>query len=316
MTEPLIVILLTSAVVTGTPLLFAALGEILTERVGVLNLGVEGMMLVGAVSGYIATVQTHDHWVGVAAAMIAGGLMAGIHAFLSITLRANQVVSGLALSIFGSGLSSYLGTPYVGRPVPDVFKPAPVPGLSRIPYIGHILFNHDIMVYISFLLVVVLWILIFYTRWGLNMRAVGENPAAADSMGIPVYLTRYVYVIIGGMLAGVGGAYFSLAYAPSWIENMTAGRGWIAVALVIFAVWHPGKAMIGAYIFGGVDALGFRIQALGEKASFLQHVSPFFLQMLPYILTIIVLILITSETKKRRVGTPASLGLAYDREER
>ena len=316
MTEPLIVILLTAAVITGTPLLFAALGEILTERVGVLNLGVEGMMLVGAVSGYIVTVQTHNHWLGIIAAMAAGGMMAAIHAFLSVTLRANQVVSGLALTIFGSGLSGYLGTPYVGQPVPDVFKPLPIPGLSQIPYVGQILFKHNALVYLSFLMVVVLWVWVFRTLWGLNMRAVGENPAAADSMGIPVYLTRYIYVIIGGMLAGIGGAYLSLAYAPSWIENMTAGQGWIAVALVIFAVWHPGKALIGAYIFGGVDALGFRIQALGAKASFLQNISPFFLQMLPYILTIIVLILITSETKKRRVGTPAALGIPYDREER
>ncbi|MHB9094988.1 MAG: ABC transporter permease [Eubacteriales bacterium] len=316
MKEPFIVILLTTAVTAGTPLLFAALGEILTERVGILNLGVEGMMLIGAVTGFIATVQSQNHWVGIIAAMLAGGLMAAIHAFLSITLRANQVVSGLALTIFGTGLSGFLGKAFVGQPVPDVFKPVAIPLLSRIPAIGKILFQHDALVYLSFVLVAAVWILIYGTRWGLNLRAVGENPAAADSMGIPVYLTRYIWVIIGGMLAGIGGAYLSLAYAPSWIESMTAGRGWIAVALVIFAVWHPGKALIGAYIFGGVDSLGFHIQALGEKALFLKNVSPFFLQMLPYILTIIVLILITSETKKRRVGTPASLGLPYDREER
>lgn len=316
MNEPLVVILLATAITSGTPLLYAALGEILSERVGILNLGVEGMMLVGAVSGYIVTVHTHNHWMGILAAMAAGGLMAAIHAFLAVTLRANQVVSGLALTIFGTGLSSFLGKPYIGQPVPDVFKPVVIPGLSKIPFLGPILFRHDALVYLSFLLVAVLWVLIFHTRWGLNMRAVGENPAAADSMGIPVYLTRYIYVIIGGMLAGIGGAYLSLAYAPSWIENMTVGRGWIAVALVIFAVWHPGKALIGAYIFGGVDSLGFRIQALGEQAPFLKTISPFFLQMLPYVMTIIVLIFITSETKKRRVGTPAALGLPYNREER
>ncbi|KNZ68528.1 inner-membrane translocator [Thermincola ferriacetica] len=316
MNEPLVVILLATAITSGTPLLYAALGEILSERVGILNLGVEGMMLVGAVSGYIVTVHTHNHWMGILAAMAAGGLMAAIHAFLAVTLRANQVVSGLALTIFGTGLSSFLGKPYIGQPVPDVFKPVVIPGLSKIPFLGPILFRHDALVYLSFLLVAVLWVLIFHTRWGLNMRAVGENPAAADSMGIPVYLTRYIYVIIGGMLAGIGGAYLSLAYAPSWIENMTVGRGWIAVALVIFAVWHPGKALVGAYIFGGVDSLGFRIQALGEQASFLKTISPFFLQMLPYVMTIIVLIFITSETKRRRVGTPAALGLPYNREER
>lgn len=316
MKDPLLVLLLATAVTAGTPLLFAALGEILTERVGILNLGVEGMMLVGAVVGYIATVQTHNHWVGILAAMAAGGVMALIHAFLSITMRASQVVSGLALTIFGTGVSSFLGKPYIGQPVPDVFKPVLVPGLSKIPYIGKILFQHDALVYLSFVMVVILWVLIYRTRWGLNLRSVGENPAAADSMGIPVYLTRYIYVILGGMLAGIGGAYLSLAYAPSWIENMTAGRGWIAVALVIFALWHPGKALVGAYIFGGVDSLGFRIQALSEKVAFLKNISPFFLQMLPYILTILVLIVVTSETKKRRVGAPASLGVPYDREER
>ncbi|HWI54971.1 MAG TPA: ABC transporter permease [Desulfobacteria bacterium] len=316
MNDPLLVILLSTAVTAGTPLLYAALGEILTERAGVLNLGVEGMMLVGAVIGYVATFQSHNHWIGLLAAMVAGGLMALIHAVLSITFRANQVVSGLALTIFGTGLSSYIGKSYVGQPVPDVFKPIAIPVVSEIPYIGKIFFSHDALVYLSFIIVASAWVFIFYTRWGLNLRAVGENPAAADSMGIPVYLTRYIFVTIGGMLAGAGGAYLSLAYAPSWIENMTAGRGWIAVALVIFAVWHPGKALVGSYIFGGVDSLGFRIQALGDKASFLKGISPFFLQMFPYILTIIVLILITSETKKRRVGTPASLGIPYDREER
>lgn len=316
MTDSLFVILLTTAVTAGTPLLFAALGEIVTERAGILNLGVEGMMLVGAVAGFVATMQTHNHWVGIVAAMIAGGLVATIHAFLSITLRANQVVSGLALTIFGTGLSGFLGKGYVGQPVVEVFKPISIPVLSKIPVLGKIFFQHDALVYLSYVFVILVWVLVFYTKWGLSLRAVGENPAAADSMGIPVYFSRYVCVIFGGMLAGLGGAYLSLAYAPSWIENMTAGRGWIAVALVIFAVWHPGKALIGAYIFGGVDSLGFHIQALGDKALFLKNISPFFLQMLPYILTITVLILITSETKKRRVGTPASLGIPYDREER
>ncbi len=318
MKDPLIVILLSSAVISGTPLLFAALGEILSERVGVLNLGVEGMMLVGAVTGFIVTLQTHNHWLGIAAAMIAGGSMAAIHAFLSITLRANQVVSGLALTIFGTGLSGYLGQPYVGQPIPstEVFRKVSLPLLSKIPWLGKALFQQDALVYLSFILVAALWILIFHTRWGLHMRSVGENPAAADSMGIHVYLTRYIYVILGGMLAGIGGAYLSLAVVPAWSENMTAGRGWIAVALVIFAVWHPGKALIGAYIFGGVDSLGFRIQALGDKAVYFKNIPNQFLQMLPYILTIIVLIFVTSETKKRRVGTPASLGVPYDREER
>lgn len=308
--NPLFTAILSTAVIAGTPLLYAALGEILTERAGVLNLGVEGMMLVGAVSGFIVTILTNNHWWGVLAAMLAAGALAAVHAFLSVTLRANQVVSGLALTIFGTGLSGYLGKDFVGNPVPQSFKAVPVPYLSDIPLLGKILFTHDLLIYLSFILVGVLWFFLYYTKGGLNLRAVGENPGAADVVGIKVYRTRYFYVILGGMLAGVGGAYLSLAYAPTWLENMTAGRGWIAVALVIFATWDPFKALLGAYIFGGVDALSYRFQALGFTF------SPYLLKMLPYVLTILVLIIVTRETGRRRFRAPGTLGQSYDREER
>ncbi|MDD2499024.1 MAG: ABC transporter permease, partial [Desulfitobacteriaceae bacterium] len=269
-----------------------------------------GMMLVGAVTGFMINAYVQNPWIGVLAAMIAGGATALIHAFLTITLRANQVVSGLALTMFGTGLSGFMGKSLIGIPAPTTFKPFDFPVLSKIPYIGEIFFQHDALVYLSYLIVIVLAVVLYKTRWGLNLKAVGENPAAADAVGINVSLIRYVAVIFGGMLAGLGGAYLSLAYAPSWLENMTAGRGWIAVALVIFATWNPIKCLLGAYIFGGVDALGFRIQTRGID------ISPFFLQMLPYICTIIVLILITRETKSHRVSPPGALGLPYDREER
>ncbi len=310
MENSMFISIMSAAVIAGTPLLYAALGEILAERAGVLNLGVEGMMLAGAVCGFMVTVQSGNHWLGLLSAVAAGGLMALIHAFLSVTLKANQVVSGLALTIFGTGLSGYLGKSYVGIPSPDIFEKLQVPILSKIPVLGKVLFNNDALVYISLILVIVVWFFLYYTNAGLKLRSVGENPAAADSAGVNVFLVRYLYVIIGGMLAGAGGAYLSLAYAPAWLEQMTAGRGWIAVALVIFAVWDPFKALIGAYIFGGIDALGFRLQAMGVM------IPSFFLKMLPYLFTIFVLIIASREVYKKRVGAPSALTLPYDREER
>ncbi|MDI6825243.1 MAG: ABC transporter permease [Bacillota bacterium] len=295
-----------AAVTAGTPILFAALGEILAERAGVLNLGVEGMMLVGAVSGFLVTVRTGSPWLGLLGALVAGGLMALIHAVLCVGLRANQVVSGLALTLFGTGLSGYLGKPVIGVPAPSTFRAVEVPVLGDIPFLGPVVFGHDYLVYISYLLVPALWFFLYRTRPGLHMRAVGENPAAADAMGINVGWTRYIYTVAGGVLAGAGGVYLSLAYAPTWLENMTAGRGWIAVALVIFAGWNPLVALAGSYLFGGVDALGLRIQAVGTV------VPSFFLSMLPYIFTI--LVLLVSTRGGRRLGAPGALGLAYDRE--
>ncbi|MFZ5633407.1 MAG: ABC transporter permease [Bacillota bacterium] len=305
-----LVLILATAVTAGTPILYAALGELLAERAGVINLGVEGMMLIGAVCGFIAALSFQSPWAGVVAAMLAGGLVAAIHAFLTVTMRSDQVVSGLALTIFGAGLSGFLGKGYVGTPLPAPFAARPLAVLGDIPVIGPIFFNHDPLVYITYLMVPAIWMFIYKTKPGLHLRAVGENPSAADSLGVNVFLSRYVYVIAGGMLAGVGGAYLSLAYAPSWLENMTAGRGWIAVALVIFAIWNPVRALVGAYIFGGIDALGFRLQVLGVM------VPSFFLKMLPYIFTVLVLIIVIGRNRAARAGTPKALGLSFDREER
>ncbi|KYH31931.1 ABC transporter permease [Neomoorella mulderi] len=302
---------LAAAITAGTPILYAALGEILAERAGVLNLGVEGMMLVGAVTGFMVAVRTGNPWLGFLVALLAAGLMAAIFAFLTITLRANQVVTGLALTMFGTGLSGFLGKPYVGIPLPLSFKPVAIPFLADIPLIGPVLFRHDPLVYLTYVLVPLLWYYFYRTRPGLNLRAVGENPAAADALGVNVFALRYIYVIIGGMLAGAGGAFLSLAYAPSWLENMTAGRGWIAVALVIFAVWDPVKALLGSYLFGGVDALTYTLQAATKIA-----VPSFFLKMLPYILTLVVLIIATRQTLVKHIGAPGALSIPYDREER
>jgi len=305
-----IISVLAAAVASATAILYACLGEILCERAGVLNLGVEGMMLMGAMGGFAVTLWTGSPWAGAVAALVVGGLMSLIHALLTVTLRANQVVSGLALTLFGTGLSSFLGQPLVGQPAPASFEKFAIPLLSDIPFIGPILFRQDPLTYGTYLLVPLMWFFIFRTRPGLNLRAVGESPATTDAMGLSVAGLRYIYVVAGGMLAGLGGATISLATNPGWTDNMTAGRGWIAIALVIFATWNPVRAAFGSYLFGGVEALQFRLQGAGT------NISPFFLNMLPYLFTILVLVLATQETFKRRVGAPAALGLPYFREER
>jgi general nucleoside transport system permease protein len=309
MTETLLISILAASITAGTPILFAALGELITERAGITNLGVDGMMLIGAATGFMASVTFHNPWLGVCVALIAGALMALIHAYLTITLRANQVVSGLALALFGSGLSSYLGKAYVGMRPEQTFEKLPIPFLSKIPILGSVLFKQDALVYLSYALVFLAAFYLYKTRAGLFLRALGENPSALDAVGVNVFGLRYIYVIIGGALAGLGGAYLSLAYAPCWLENMTAGRGWIAVALVIFALWDPWRALVGSYLFGGIDALGFHLQVLGVP------VSIFLLNMLPYIFTILVLILVLIK-RGGRLAAPQSLGIPYDREER
>lgn len=309
MENNLIVAILATAITAGTPILYASLGELITERAGILNLGVEGIMLTGAVSGFICAYTTANPWLGLLMAAVVGMLVALIHAFLTITLRANQVVSGLAITLFGAGLSSFIGKAYVGKILPQSFKPFAVPYLADIPYLGPIVFKHDALVYLSYILVVVTYFYLYKTTPGLKMRAIGENPAAADAMGIDVFALRYLYVLIGGALCGIAGAYLSLAYAPSWLENMTAGRGWIAVALVIFALWNPIRALLGAYLFGGIDALGFHLQVMGVP------ISVFLLNMLPYIFTIVVLVVVLA-MKKGRITAPQALGVSYNREER
>jgi len=305
----LLLSILAAAVRAGTPILFGTLGEIITERSGVLNLGVEGMMLMGALTGFMTAHYTGNPYLGIFLALGAGGLVSMIHAFLCITLRANQVVSGLSLTIFATGLSALLGKPIIGVTAQGL-KPVVIPLLSQIPILGPILFRQDILVYFSYLLVPLLWILLYRTRPGLNIRSTGENPETADAMGVNVYAVRYRCVLIGGVLAGLGGAYLSLAYTPMWIENMTAGRGWIAIALVIFATWNPVRAVAGAYLFGGINALQMRIQAVGTR------IPVYFLLMMPYLLTILVLTLASRETVRKRIGTPAALGVPYVREEK
>ncbi len=301
---------LAAAIPAGTAILYACLGELLSERAGVLNLGVEGMMLMGALGGFAVTYWTESAWLGAVGALAVGGALATIHALLTVSLGANQVVSGLALTLFGGGLSAFLGQDLVGRPAPASFAKIAIPVLGDIPHLGSILFRQDALVYVSYALAPLLWLFVFRTRPGLNLRAVGESPATADAMGLSVVGLRYGYVIAGGALAGLGGAAISLASNPGWVENATAGRGWIAVALVIFATWNPMRAAFGAYLFGGVEAGQFRLQSAGVP------ISSFYLNMLPYLFTIAVLILATRETARRRIGAPAALGRPYVREER
>lgn len=313
----LLVSILTVTIQAGTSLVFAATGEIFTERAGILNLGLEGIMIMGAVTGFAAAFHAESLVVALLVAMLVGGFLASIHAFLTVSMRTDQVVTGLALTIFGSGLASFLGQrlgpggkPLVGEVGPKFTKVA-LPVLSEIPYLGEALFRQDPMVYAMYLLVPLAWYYIYKTRPGLHLRAVGENPATADAMGVNVTRTRYLYTILGGMLIGLGGAHLSLAYTPGWTENLTGGRGWIAIALVIFATWDPLRALVGAVLFGGVNAVQFRLQAAGTT------IPAAFLGMLPYLLTILVLIAITWwEAFSKRVGAPAALGLPYVREER
>jgi len=303
-----ILISLKAAIPAGTPYLFSTLGEIYAERSGVLNLGVEGMMIMGAVTGFGVTLLTGNVWLGLLLAGLAGGLLALIHAFASITLRTNQVVSGLALTMFGMGMSGLLGKRFIGMPLPYRLREAPIPLLSDIPVLGPILFCQDPLVYLSFVLVPVLWFVLFKTRVGISIRSVGESPATADAMGVNVHRVRYLCVLWGGVLAGLGGAYLSVVYAPAWIEGMTAGAGWIAIALTIFSLWSPSRAMLGAYLFGGVKVLQYKLQKQGISANLLN--------MLPFILTILTLLASTGEVIRERMGAPAALGQPYIREER
>jgi ABC-type uncharacterized transport system permease subunit len=304
----LLPLLIAAALRAGTPVLWAALGELLAERAGVLNLGVEGMMLVGALAGFVATQASGQPWAGVVAAAGAGMAMSLVHAFLSVTLRANQVISGLALTIFATGMCGLLGKSYVGSPTPG-FVPLPLPLLSDIPIVGSILFQHDALVYLGYLFVPLLWLLLYHTRLGLQIRAVGESPGSADAMGVRVTSLRYGCILAGGMAAGIGGAHLSLAYTQMWIDNMTAGRGWIALAMVIFGAWNPMWTALGAYLFGGVQALQLRLQAFGWQ------LSPYVLMMAPYVFTLVVLVLASRYARHRHLRTPGALGTPYAREE-
>jgi ABC-type uncharacterized transport system permease subunit len=280
----------------ATPLILAALGELVTEKSGVLNLGVEGMMLIGAVAGFIVTVVTGNIYLGLLIALISGIAIALIHAVLTITIGANQVATGLALSIFASGLSAFVGADYVGKTITGL-QPLGIPILKSIP-----LFNQDIVVYSSIILVILVSWFLRKTRSGLVLRSVGESPEAADALGLPVVKVRYFAVMFGGAMAGLAGGYLSLAYTPLWAENMTAGRGWIAIALVVFATWKPVRILYGAYLFGGVSAIQLIVQGLGF------NISPYLLSALPYLATIAVLVFISRDATRIQLVAPASLG--------
>jgi simple sugar transport system permease protein len=314
--DSILVVVLASAVAYGTPLLYAALGELLAERSGVLNLGVEGMMLVGAVMGFWAVQRTGSLLLAILVAAVAGGAMALIHAFLVVTLRANQIVSGLALTIFAgaAGLSSYLGNDLdvAGQPAKHSFGPFLPHSWQNAKVIGPILLAHSELVLASWVCVALVAIYLGRTRLGLNLRAVGESPAAADAMGINVAAYRYAHTIVGGAFAGVGGATFTLSITPQWVDGITGGAGWIAIALVIFAFWRPMLCLVGAYFFGAFSGIPFTFQARG----ILSGVPPELFQSLPYVMTVVVLVLVSSAGARRRLGAPAALGTPYVREER
>jgi len=302
----------------GTSLIYATVGETFTERSGILNLGLEGIMLTGAVSAFATAYYTKSLLAGILVALLIGACLALIHAFLSITMRANQVVSGLSITLFGTGMASFLGQRlgpesngyYLVGLVGPRFKPFTCKWLGDLPFFGA-LFNQDLLTYMVYILVPLAWLYLYKTRDGLNLRAVGENPYTADAMGIHVVKVRYLATVIGGMLVSLGGAHLSLAYTPGWAENITGGRGWIVIALVIFAMWNPARAVLGAILFGGINAVQFRLQAAGAT------IPAAFLNMLPYLATVLVLVVVTWwETLSKRVGAPASLCKPYVREEK
>lgn len=297
-----------AAVTLGTPLLLAGLGELVAERSGVLNLGVEGVMLVGAVTGFAVAVATREPWLAASAALTVGAVLGAVHAALTVGLGVEQVTAGLALALFGTGLSAFLGKPLIGMPNPVPFRALAVPGLAALPVAGPVLFRQDALVYLAYGLAVGAWWWLERTRAGLRLRACGEHPDAAEAMGVNVAAVRAGAVVAGGALAGLAGAYLSLAYTPAWTEHMTGGLGWIAIALVIFGTWRPLRLAAGAVLFGAVDALGFRAQVLGVET------SAILLRMLPYLFTLGVLVLITVLRRQGGAGVPAALARPYRRE--
>jgi simple sugar transport system permease protein len=296
--------LVTLTLAAGTPLVFAALGELVTEKSGVLNLGVEGMMLVGAVASFAVAATTGSPWLGVAAGVAAAAAVSLIFGVLVLSLMANQVASGLALSLFGLGLSAFVGLPYVSVVIEGI-PPLALPWLSDLPVVGGLLLAHNPLVYLSLVLFALVHWFLYRTRAGLVLRAVGESPHSAHAIGYPVVAIRYAAILFGGACAGLAGAYLAVAYTPLWVEGMTAGRGWIALALVVFATWKPWRVLAGAYLFGGVTLAQFQAQALGID------IASQFLSMLPYVATIVVLALISRDATTIRLNAPASLGRAF-----
>jgi general nucleoside transport system permease protein len=293
--------------VAGTPLLLGTIGEVICERAGILNLGVEGVMAMGAVTAFIVTYITGNPWLGLAAALAAGVLISLTHAFAAITLQANQVVSGLALTMLGLGISGILGKPYVGKPLPIKLEDLSIPGLADIPIIGPILFQQSPYFYLAVILAILAWFILQYTRVGIMIRSAGENPRATESQGVDVNKIRYACVLVGGAFSAMAGAHLSTSYSKSWIEGMTAGRGWIVIALTIFALWNPVRAMLGAFLFGGIFVLQYLLQPLG--------IPPNLLAMMPYIATLLVLF-VGGLRDARKLNAPAMLAEPYRRGER
>lgn len=305
--EEIIISTLQRTMIAGTPLLLATTGEVICERSGILNLGVEGVMAIGAVVAFIVTFTTGHPWLGVLVAVAAGMAVSIIHAFASITLQANQVVSGLALTMLGLGLSGMLGKPYVGKPLTIKMEDVNIPWLSDIPWLGDIFFTQTPFFYLAIFLAVISWFFLERTRLGIQVRSTGENPMATETQGINVSRLKYLSVIIGGGFSALAGAHISISYSKSWIEGMTAGRGWIAIALTIFALWNPGRAIWAAFLFGGIFVAQYLLQPLG--------ISPNFLAMLPYIATLLILFLISLKDP-RKLNAPAMLAEPYKRGER
>ncbi|MDR3495635.1 MAG: ABC transporter permease [Ancalomicrobiaceae bacterium] len=325
--SPFVEVILT-IITASTPLLIAAVGELVAERSGVLNLGVEGMMVMGAVAGFGGAFLTGSPVVGVLCAIVAGMLMAAIFAFLTLKLVSNQVATGLALTLLGLGLSGLIGEHFVGQPGIKLAR-LDIPGLSNLPIVGPIVFGEDPLVYLSIALTIAVSYVLFQSRAGLIIRAVGDSHASAHALGVSVVQVRTLSVIFGGACSGLAGGYLSLAYTPQWIENMTAGRGWIALALVVFASWRPGRVIVGAYLFGSVSVLGFVVQAVGVTGLLeivgqwpgeIQWIvvdairvvtTPQFLSSLPYLVTVLALVVISKSTRSRGSQAPACLGQPF-----
>lgn len=302
-----IVWIISMGITAGTPLLFSSVGEILTERTGVLNLGIEGFMLMGAMTGFMVSYQTGNKWLALLVVIGVCLVLGLILSFILITLRANQIAAGIAFTIFCAGLSIIVGKPFIGVVARDTFKKLTFSGLDKIPLL-QLLLNKDLLVFVAIALAIIVWVFVYKTKSGLHLRAAGDNPSTLDSLGVNVIAQRYIYTTLGSILAGIGGAYLSLAYSPSWIEGMAAGRGWLTIALVNFALWNPLYAIGGAYLYGIFYALSFRIEAMGIA------IPSYFLRMLPYIFPIIILII--SKLKNKKNYAPRYLCAPYIREEK
>jgi ABC-type uncharacterized transport system permease subunit len=293
-------------ITAGTPLLYAAVGEVLAERCGVLNLGLEGLMLMGAISGYMAAHLLGSKWLALLVVVIVSALLGAVLSLLMITYRANQIATGIAFTILCTGLSAIIGKPYIGIVAKDSFSKLSFSFLDQFPLL-QLIFQQDILVYLALAICIIAWFFVYKTKPGLHLRAAGDNPGTLDSLGVNVFFVRYIYTIVGSILAGLGGAYLSLAYSPSWIEGMAAGRGWLTIALVNFALWKPQNAIGGAYIFGIIYALSYRVEAMGIA------IPSYFLRMLPYLLPILILMLVSIRNKDKGSVAPKALAIPYIR---